>query len=85
MLRMLEFEKSNVNCIGKKTLTKRYDNKKHSSAKLTPTQVSFKQNEGNVHQNFLCKKVSGTEKKLGDSVRIANKNYFLKSDTTYWS
>ena len=38
------------------TITKQYNNRKHSSTKLTPIQASLKKNEGYVYKNLLDKR-----------------------------
>ena len=46
-------------------ITKQYDNRKHTSTKLTPIQASLKKNEGDIYQKLLDKrkktKVSGKQ------------------------
>ena len=69
------------------TLTKQYNNKIHSSAKLTPIQASLKKNEGYVYKNLLDKRKKIKPKyEIGDLVRTADLNKtFSKSDITNWS
>ena len=59
----------------------------HSSTKLTPTQASFKKNEGYVYRNLLDKRKKVTPKfQLTDLVRTADlKKTFSGGDTTNWS
>ena len=67
--------------------TKQYNNRIHSSTKLTPVQDSFKKNEGFVYKNLIDKRNKIKPKyKIGDLVRTADlKKTFSKSDTTNWS
>ena len=69
------------------TITKQYNNKVHSSTKLTPIQASLKKNEGYVYENLLDKRKRITPKfQLNDLVRTADlKKTFSKGDTTNWS
>ena len=66
------------------TITKQYNNKVHSSSKLTPIQASLKKNEGYVYKNFLEKRKRITPKfQENDLVRTADlKKTFSKGDTT---
>ena len=69
------------------TITKQYNNKIHSSTKLTPIQASLKKNEGYVYINLLDKRKKIKPKfQLNDIVRTADlKKTFSKGDTTNWS
>ena len=69
------------------TITKQYNNRTHSSTKLTPIQASLKKNEGYVYKNLLDKRKKVKPKyEIGDLVRTADiKKMFSKSDTTNWS
>ena len=69
------------------TKTKQYNNKVHSSTKLTPIQASLKRNEGYVYKNLLDKRKKITPKfQISDLVRTAHiKKTFSKYDTTNWS
>ena len=69
------------------TITKQYNNRIHSSTKLTPTQASLKKNEGYVYKNLLDKRKKIKPKyEIGDLVRTADlKRTFSKGDTTNWS
>ena len=69
------------------TITKQYNNRKHSSTKLTPTQASLKKNEVFVYQNLLHKRDKVKPQfQLNKFVRVANlKKTFSKRDTTNWS
>ena len=68
------------------TITKQYNNKVHSSTKLTPIQASLKKNEGYVYKNLLDKRKKIKPKyEIGDFVRTADlKKTFSKCDTTNW-
>ena len=69
------------------TITKQYNNRIHSSTKLTPIQASLKKNEGYVYKNLLDKRKKITAKfQINDLVRTADlKRSFSKGDTTNWS
>ena len=69
------------------TITKQYNNKVHSSTKLTPLQASLKKNEGYVYRILLDKRQKIIPKyEIGDLVTTADlKKTFSKSDTTNWS
>ena len=69
------------------TITKKYNNRIHSSTKLTPFQASLKKNEGFVYNNFLDKRKKINPKfQINDLVRTADiKKTFSKGDTTNWS
>ena len=69
------------------TITKQYNNKVHSSTKLTPIQASLRKNEGFVYKNLIDKRSKIKPKyKIGDLIRTADlKKTFSKSDTTNWS
>ena len=66
---------------------KQYNNRIHSSTKLTPIQASSKKNEGYVYKNFLGNSEKIKPKyQLNDRVRVADlRKTFSKSDTTNWS
>ena len=68
-------------------ITKQYNNRIHSSTKLTPIQASLKKNEGYVYINLLDKRKKITQKfQINDLVRTADsKKTFSESDTTNWS
>ena len=68
-------------------ITKQYNNRTHSSTKLTPVQASLKKNEGYVYKNLLDKRKKLKPKfEKGDLVRSADiKKTFSKGDTTNWS
>ena len=69
------------------TVTKQYNNRIHSSTKLTPIQASLKKNEGFVYKNLLDERKKVTPKfQINDLVRTADlKKTFSKSDTTSWA
>ena len=69
------------------TITKQYNNRTHSSTKLTPIQASLKKNEGFVYKNLLDKRKKVTPKfQVNDLIRVADlKKTFSKGDTTNWS
>ena len=68
-------------------ITKQYNNRIHSSTKLTPVQGSLKKNEAFVYKKFLDKRKKIKPKyEIGDLVRTADlKKTFSKSDTTNWA
>ena len=65
-------------------IAKQYNNRTHSSTKLTPIQASLKKNEGYVYKNLLDKRNKIKPKyEIGDLVRTADlKKTFSKGDTT---
>ena len=69
------------------TVTKQYNNRIHSSTKLTPIQASLKRNEGYVYKNLIDKRIKIKPKfQINDLVRVADlKRTFSKGDTTNWS
>ena len=88
LLKKLVFQKGDGNWIDVlQTITKQYNNKTHSSTKLTPTQASLKKNEGYVYKNLLDKRKKVKPKyEIGDLVRTADlKKTFSKGGTTNWS
>ena len=88
LLKRPVFEKGDGNWIDVlPTITKQYNNKVHSSTKLTPIQASLKKNEGYVYKNLLDKRKKKTPKfQINDLVRTADlKKTFSKSDMTNWS
>ena len=71
-------------------LVKEYNNTKHSSIKMTPTEASKKKNEGLVYFNLYgnMEQLSSKPKfKVGDKVRISNykRKVFDKGYTPNWS
>ena len=88
LLKRPVFEKGDGNWIDVlPTITKQYNNRIHSSTKLTPIQASLKKNEGYVYKNLLDKRKKVKPKfQINDLVRTADlKKTFSKGDTTNWS
>ena len=88
LLKKIVVEKGDGNWIDVlQTITKQYNNRIHSSTKLTPIQASLKKNEGYVYKNFLDKRNKIKPKfQINDLVRTADlKKTFSKGDTTNWS
>ena len=69
------------------TKTKQYNNRIHSSTKMTAIQASLKKNEGFVYKNILDKRKKIKPKyEISDLVRTADlKKTFSKVDMTNWS
>ena len=69
------------------TITKQYNNRIHTSTKLSPKDASSKKNERFVYKNLLDKRNKIKPKfQINDLVRTADlKKTFSKSDTTNWS
>ena len=85
LLKKIVFEKGESNWIDVlPTITKQYNNRIHSSTKLTPIQASLKKKEVYVYKNLLDKRKKIKPKnEIGDLVRTADlKNTFSKGDTT---
>ena len=88
LLKRPVFEKGDGNWIDiLPTITKQYNNRVHSSTKLTLIQASLKKNEGFVYKNLLDKRKKIKPKyEIGNLVRTADlKKTFSKGDTTKWS
>ena len=88
LLKKIVFEQGDAKWIDiLPTITKQYNNRIHSSTKLTPTQASLKKNEGYVYKNLLDKRKKVKPKfQINDLVRTADlKRTFSKGDTTNWS
>ena len=88
LLKRPVFEKGESNWIDiLPTITKKYNNKIHSSTKLTPIQASLKKNEGYVYKNLSDKRKKIKPKfQLNDLVRTADlRRTFSKGDITNWS
>ena len=88
LLKKIVFENGDGNWIDVlPTITKQYNNKVHSSTKLSPKDASLKKNEGLVYKNLLDKRKKVKPKyEIGDLVRTADlKKTFSKGDTTNWS
>ena len=85
LLKKIVFERGDANWIDVlPTITKQYNNRIHTSTKLTPIQASLKKNEGYVYKNLLDKRNKIKPKfQLNDLVRTADlKRTFSKGDTT---
>ena len=69
------------------TITKQYNNRIHSSTKLSPKDASLKKNEGYVYKNLRDKRKKVKPKfQINDLVRTADlRKTFSKGDTTNWS
>ena len=88
LLKKIVFEQGDAKWIHKlPTITKQYNNRIHSSTKLTPIQASLKKNEGFVYKHSIDKRKKITPKfKIDDLVRTADlKKTFSKGDTFNWS
>ena len=88
LLKKIVFQHGDANWVDiLPTITKQYNNRIHSSTKLSPKDASLKKNEGYVYRNLLDKRNKIKPKyKIGDLVRTADlKRFFSKSDTTNWS
>ena len=88
LLKKPVFEKGNANWIDElQSITDTYNNKIHSSIKMTPIQASKKSNESKVYAILQDKRKKRKPKyNLGDLVRTADtRNVFSKGDTTNWS
>ena len=88
LLKKIVFEHGDANWIDVlPIITKQYNNRIHSSTKLTPIQASLKKNEGYVYKTLLDKRKKIKPKfQINDLVRTADlKRTFSKGDTTNWS
>ena len=88
LLKKIVFEQGDGNWIDVlQTITKQYNNRIHSSTKLSPKDASLKKNEGFVYKNLLDKRKKVNPKfQTNDLVRVADlKKTFSKGDTTNWS
>ena len=88
LLKKIVFERDDANWIDVlTTITKQYNNRIHSSTKLSPKDASLKKNEGFVYKNILDKRKKIKPKyEINDLVRVADlKKTFSKGDTTNWS
>ena len=88
LLKKIVFEQGDAKWIDVlQTITKQYNNRIHSSTKLTPIEASLKKNESFVYKNLLDKRKKIKPKfQINDLVRTADlKKTFSKSDTTNWS
>ena len=87
LLKKPVFEKGDGNWIDiLQSITKQYNNRVHSSTKLSPKDASLKKNEGYVYKNLLDKRKKIKPKyEIGDLVRTADlKKTFSKGDMTNW-
>ena len=88
LLKKVVFERGDAKWIDVlPTITKQYNNRIHSSTKLSPKDASLKKNEGFVSKNLLDKRKKVIAKyQINDLVRVADlKKTFPKGDTTNWS
>ena len=88
LLKKIVFEKGDANWVDVlPTITKQYNNRKHTSTKLSPEDGSLKKNEGFVYKNLLDKRKKVKPKfQINDLVRTADlKKSFSKENTTNWS
>ena len=88
LLKKIVFEQGDAKWIDiLPTITKQYNNRIHSSTKLTPIHASLKKNEGYVYKNLLDKRKEVKPKfQINDLARTADlKKTFSKGDTTNWS
>ena len=87
LLKKIVFEHGDAKWNVLQTITKLYNNRIHSSTKLSPKDASLKKNEGFVYKNLLDKRKKVTPKfQKNDLVRTADlKKTFSKGDTTNWS
>ena len=88
LLKKIVFENGDANWIDVlQTITNHYNNRIHSSTKLSPKDASLKKNEGFVYKNLLDKRKKVNPKfQINDLVRTADlKKTFSKRDTTNWS
>ena len=88
LLKKIVFERGDANWIDVlPTITKQYNNRIHSSTKLSPNDASLKKNEGFVYKNLLDKHKKVKPKyEIGDLIRTADlKKTFSKGDRTNWS
>ena len=87
LLKKIVFEQGDAKWIDiLQSITKQYNNRVHSSTKLSPKDASLKKSEGYVYKNFLDKRKKIKPKyQIGDLVRTADlKKTFSKGDTTNW-
>ena len=88
LLKKIVFEQGDANRIDVlPTIAKQYNNRTHSSTKLTSIQASLRKNEGYVYKNLLHKRNKIKPKyEIGYLVRTAHlKKTFSKGETTNWS
>ena len=88
LLKTIIFEQGNGKWVDiLPTITKQYNNRKHSSTNLTRIQASLKKIEAFVYKNLLDKRQKITPKfQINDLVGTADlKKTCSKLDTTHWS
>ena len=88
LLKKIVFEQGDAKWIDiLPTITEQYNNRIHTSTKLSPKDASLKKNEGFVYKNLLDKRKKVKPKfQINDLVRVADlKKTFSKGDTTNWS
>ena len=88
LLKKIVFEQGDAKWIDiLPTITEQYNNRRHTSTKLSPKDASLKKNEGFVYKNLLDKRKKVKPKyEIGDLVRTADlKKTFSEGDTTNWS
>ena len=88
LLKKIVFEQGDAKWIDiLPTITEQYNNRRHTSTKLSPKDVSLRKNEGYVYKNLLDKRKKIKPKfQINDLVRTADlKKTFSKGDTTNWS
>ena len=88
LLKKIVFEQGDAKWIDiLPTITEQYNNRRHTSTKLSPKDASLRKNEGYVYKNLLDKRKKIKPKfQINDLVRTADlKKTFSKGDTTNWS
>ena len=88
LLKKIVFERGDAKWIDiLPTITEQYNNRIHTSTKLSPKDASLKKNEGFVYKNLLDKRKKVKPKfQINDLVGTADlKRTFSKGDTTNWS
>ena len=88
LLKKIVFEQGDAKWIDiLPTITEQYNNRRHTSTKLSPKDASLKKNEGFVYKKLLDKRKKVKPKfQINDLVRTADlKRTFSKGDTTNWS
>ena len=88
LLKKIVFEQGDAKWIDiLPTITEQYNNRRHTSTKLSPKDASLRKNEGYVYKNLLDKRKKVNPKfQINDLVRTADlKKTFSKGDTTNWS
>ena len=88
LLKKIVFEQGDAKWIDiLPTITEQYNNRIHTSTKLSPKDASLKKNEGFVYKNLLDKRKKVKPMfQINDLVRTVDlKGTFSKGDTTNWS